>query len=114
MRTMLTDIAHPSLQRLGQGVLGEAHQVVGHGVRVEGDHDLAAHEGDLIPVEEHLAVLLPVPDAQQGTAHSPRLARASAFFSPSTIQSLLVRSRRSSCASGGTSRATGTPAGWSY
>src|SRR5215207_4461119 len=66
MRTMLTDIAHPPLQRLGQGVLGEAHLVVGQGVRVEGDHDLPLHEGDLIPVEEHLAVLLPVPDAQQG------------------------------------------------
>src|SRR5215217_4334689 len=66
MRTMLTDIAHPPLQGLGQGVLGEAHLVVGHGVRVEGDQDLPVHEGDLLPVQEHLAVLLPVPDPEKG------------------------------------------------
>src|SRR5215203_7268054 len=101
MRTMLTDMAHPPLQGLGQGVLGEAHLVVGHGVRVEGDQDLPAHEGDLLPVQEHLAVLLPVPDPEKGHGalaaadESVRLLLTLYYPEhPRTVEEIFVRERR--------------------
>src|SRR5215208_4992888 len=70
---MLTDMTHPPFQRPGEGVLGESDLIISHGLRVGGYIDLPAHKRDALPVEDHLTILLPVPDAQQRYGHlAPR------------------------------------------
>src|SRR5215203_2104128 len=111
---MLTDMPHPPLQRLGQGVLGETDLVVFHSVRVEGDDDLSIHDRDPFPVQEHLVVFLPVPDSEEGYDNLPLGYRASPFFSPSGIHRRLERSFRPSVTRGLMSKVTGMPEGCSY
>src|SRR5215212_8704398 len=111
---MLTDMTHPPFQRPGEGVLGESDLIVSRGVRVEGYVDLPAHKRDALPVEDHLAILLPVPDAQQRYGHLAPREQGIRLFSPSQSHNTREMSLKPSSAGSGMPRATSTLLGCSY